>query len=59
MSPDVKKIYDYVTKMEDFYYNNVDNEKVGINILMSAQAMSFQKVRYFIEDMEENNESGT
>lgn len=58
MNAEVEKIYNYVSKMEDFYYGRID-ECPNTSSLMTAQAISFQKVRYFIEDMEDENESRT
>lgn len=57
MSDDVKKIYEYVKAQEDRYYefasNALDKDNVFANQIHSAEATAFQRVRYFIETLEE------
>lgn len=48
----IKQIYNYVKKQEDYYYGKVSSGDNAISdITMSSQAVSFQKVRYFIEQL--------
>lgn len=52
MNEEVKKIYDYVSQLEDSYYSKLTGGKnIQADIMNTAHATSFQKVRYFIEDM--------
>ena len=52
---DLEKVLDYVTKEEDKYYElagkELDKNNMTGNMIMSAQATCFQRVRYFIEDI--------
>ena len=52
MEENVRKIYDYVKSMEDEYYARfaIDARPLAV-IQNTAHATSFQMVRYFIEDM--------
>ena len=52
MNEQVKKIYDFVSQLEDFYYSKLTcGENLQADLMNTAQAASFQRVRYFIEDM--------
>ena len=53
MNEQVKKIYDFVSEMEDLYYSKLTcGENPQADFMNTAQAASFQKVRYFIEEMQ-------
>lgn len=60
MDDKLQKVYKYVNEMEDKYYNlamkSLDKGNMLSNQLMSAQATAFQRVRYFIDVMGEENE---
>lgn len=49
----LEKVYDFVKTQEDFFYKPIEEEKYEIgsmeNMQCVFQAISFQKVRYFIE----------
>ena len=51
-------LLDEVTKLEDKYYefsdNAIDRGDMNAMQLMSAQATTFQRVRYMIEELLEN-----
>ena len=51
----LEKVYDFVLSQEDFYYDKIVEHEVGSvgNMQCMFQAASFQKVRYFIEDLME------
>lgn len=53
------KVLDYVTKEEDRYYDisgkAFDKGNMSGQLLHMAEATAFQRVRYFIEMMEEEN----
>ena len=52
MNEQVKKIYDFVLQMEDSYYSKLTcGENLEADLMNTAQASSFQRVRYFIEEM--------
>ena len=52
MNEQVKKIYDFVSQMEDSYYSKLTCcENPQADFLNVARASSFQQIRYFIEDM--------
>lgn len=57
MDNNLDKIYQYVFKEEErFYdlaYKAMEENNTTANMLATAQAASFQKVRYFIEDLQE------
>lgn len=53
MTPEVQKIHDFVSKLEDDYYKKLSGNGGLADMMISAQAGSFQKVRYFIETMGE------
>lgn len=56
MNEQVKKIYDFVSQMEDRYYSKLSGgEDLETDILYAAQASCFQMVRYFIEEMLESS----
>lgn len=55
MSPEVQRIYEFVVKLEDKYYDALKGDGSITDILVTAQASSYQRVRYFIEETEENN----
>jgi hypothetical protein len=55
MNKQVKKIYDFVSQLEDFYYSKLTcGENLEADLLNTAQASSFQRVRYFIEEMQDH-----
>lgn len=57
MNDQVKKIYDYVLKREDFYYSKLTGgEDVERDMANSLMAGCYQNIRYFIEMMEEDDE---
>jgi len=53
MTPEVQKIHDFVSELEDDYYKKLSGNGGLADMRISAQAGSFQKVRYFIETMGE------
>ena len=56
MNEQVKKIYDFVQQMEDLYYSKLTCGKdLTADLMNTAQATSFQRVRYFIEMMIKKN----
>lgn len=57
MIEEVKKIYEFVAKMEDLYYSKLTGgENPMSDMVVIAQASAFQRVRYFIESLEEEKE---
>ena len=59
MTEEVAKIYDFVAKMEDLYYSKLTGGKnLTSYMVVMAQASAFQRVRYFIEMLEEEKERG-
>ena len=53
MNEQVKKIYDFVSQMEDLYYSKLTcGENPQADLMNTSQAASFQRVRYFIEEMQ-------
>lgn len=55
MEENVRKIYDYVKSMEDEYYARVTPDASPLVVFQNAaHATSFQMVRYFIEDLYED-----
>lgn len=58
MDEKVRKIYDFVQHFEDLYYSKLTGGKnINSDMIMSASATAFQKVRYFIEEMIEHDEN--
>jgi hypothetical protein len=56
MNEEVKKIYDFVSKCEDFYYSKLTcGQNLQADLMNTAQASSFQRIRYFIEEMIEQD----
>jgi len=53
----VDRIYEFVSKMEDFYYDKLGDDQ-NKNMLLTFQATSYQMVRYFIENMLEDESNG-
>lgn len=53
----LEKVYDFVKTQEDLFYKPIEEEKYEIGSMANMQCMfqatSFQKVRYFIEDLME------
>ena len=47
----IDKIYDFVVRMQDFYYDNLDINDPDKNIIPMTRAVSYQIIRYFIEDL--------
>lgn len=59
MIKEVEQIYDYVSQMEDLYYSRLTGgENPTSDMVVMAQASAFQRVRYFIESLEEKKERG-
>ena len=59
MIKEVEQIYDYVSQMEDLYYSKLTGgENPTSGMVVMAQASAFQRVRYFIESLEEKKERG-
>jgi hypothetical protein len=59
MTEEIAKIYDFVAKMEDLYYSKpTEGKNLTSYMVMMAQASAFQRVRYFIEILEEEKERG-
>ena len=59
MDKNLEKLLDYVTKEEDRYYDYAikcmeENNMMG-NMIHSAEASAFQRVRYAIENLIESN----
>ena len=57
----IEKIYEFVKSQEDYFYKPIEDGKYELGSMANMQCMfsatAFQKVRYFIEDvMEENND---
>ena len=57
----IEKIYEFVKTQEDYFYKPIEDGKYELGSMANIQCMfsatAFQKVRYFIEDvMEENND---
>jgi Tfp pilus assembly PilM family ATPase len=57
MDNKINKILEFVSKQEDFFYNKLGDDQIK-NVILTAQAASFQKVRYFIEDLMESENDG-
>ena len=56
MNEQVRKIYDFVSQLEDFHYSKLTcGENLQADLMNTAQAASYQRVRYFIEDMLEQS----
>lgn len=52
MNEQVKMIYDFVSHLEDLHYSKLTcGENLQADLMNTAQAASFQRVRYFIEEM--------
>lgn len=53
----LQKVYEYVQSQEDRFYKPIEDGKYEMGSLANMQCMfqsaSFQKVRYFIEDLME------
>lgn len=49
----IDTIYEFVVKMEDFYYDKLGSDSLAKDTMHTLQATSFQRVRYFIEELEE------
>lgn len=57
MDENVQKILDFVTQNEDAYYAKLTGgENPLADLQYTASAVAFQKVRYFIESMLEQDE---
>ena len=55
MKEQINKIYDFVSQMENLYYSKLTcGENLQADLMNTAQATSFQRVRYFIEEMLEH-----
>ena len=57
----IEKIYEFAKAQEDYFYKPIEDGKYELGSMANMQCMfsatAFQKVRYFIEDvMEENND---
>ena len=58
MNDDLKKILEFVTNNEDHYYSKLTcGKKPQEDLMNTASAVAFQKVRYFIETLISFNES--
>ena len=56
MNEQVKRIYDFISQLEDLYYSKLTcGENLQADLMNTAQATSFQRVRYFIEEMIEQD----
>lgn len=56
MNEQVKKIYDFVSQLEDHHYSKLTcGEDLQADLMNTAQATSYQRVRYFIEEMLEHS----
>ena len=52
MSDEVKKIYDYVSKMEEMYLNKLTGGKnIEADMINNAAMSAYGMTRWFIEDM--------
>lgn len=53
----LEKVYQFVKAQEDYFYKPIEEEKYEIGSMANMQCMfqatSFQKVRYFIENLME------
>ena len=53
----LEKVYDFVKAQEDFFYKPIEEEKYELGSMANMQCMfqatSFQKVRYFLENLME------
>lgn len=59
MNKKIERIYNFVQQKEDLYYSKLTcGENLSNDIVNTAQAISFQMVRYFIESMLEENTTG-
>lgn len=51
----LEKVYEYVKEQEEFFYKHIMEEKYELgsiaNMQCLFQATSFQKVRYFLENL--------
>lgn len=58
MIKEVEQIYDYVSQMEDLYYSKLTGGEnpTSADMIVMAQTSAFQRVRYFIESLEEEKE---
>ena len=55
MSDEVKKIYDYVSKMEERHLNKLTGgENVEVDMMNIAAMTAYGMTRWFIEDMSNN-----
>lgn len=52
MNEQIKKIYDFVSQLEDHHYSKLTcGKNLETDLINTAQATSYQRVRYFIEEM--------
>lgn len=60
MTEEIAKIYDFVAKMEDLYYSKLTGGEspTSADMIVMAQTSAFQRVKYFIESLEEEKERG-
>ena len=58
----IEKVLTYVTENEDYYYEVASDfntkGRLQASLLNQAQAIAFQKVRYFIEELKEEESEG-
>ena len=58
----IEKVLTYVTENEDYYYDIASDfnttGRLQASLLNHAQAVAFQKVRYFIEELKEEESEG-
>lgn len=58
MNEQVEKIYNFAEQMENLYYSKLTcGEDVMADLMNTAQATSFQRIRYFIEMMIKENDA--
>lgn len=56
MNEQVKKIYDFISQLEDHHYSKLTcGKNLEVDLINTAQATSYQRVRYFIEEMLEHS----
>ena len=55
----LEKVYDFVKAQEDYFYKPIEEEKYELGSIANMQCMfqatSFQKVRYYIENLIEES----
>lgn len=60
MSEELEKVLDFVSKNEDYYYSRLTSgEKPKDDLMNTSAAVAFQKVRYFITYLLEQQDKTT